>query len=92
MIQLKLESPRESRLIKLLFEQKSSASYDCLAVYRHADQSLDWLPCKIVKKILRDEIKDLIKPTIKELRNNEHEDIPFTMQCFDYEVSFLHLA
>lgn len=76
---LKLESPRESRLLKSLLEKEKPAAFDCLAIYKHADQSFDWLPCKIVSRRLRKELADL-------------QDISLGSQCFDYQVAFLHLA
>lgn len=58
-IMLKLESPRESRLLKTILEKENSSAYDCLAIYKHADQSFDWLPCKIISRRLRKEMAAL---------------------------------
>ena len=60
-IMLKLESPRESRLFKAQLEKEKPAAYDCLAIYKHADMSFDWLPCKIVHRRLRKELDQLKK-------------------------------
>lgn len=76
---LKLESPSASRLAKSLQERESPESYDCLAFYKHADQSFDWMPCKIVSRRLKHELAKL-------------QNISFNTQCFDYKVAFLHLA
>ena len=85
---MKLENPQESEFMRLLFEQKSSASYDCLSVYRHADQSLDWLPCKIVTRTFHDPKQELQKNQ----QWVDSEERPISAQHYTYEVSFLHLA
>lgn len=63
-IMLKLESPRESRLFRSILEKESSSAYDCLAIYKHADMSFDWLPCKIVHRRLKKELAQLMKQNI----------------------------
>ena len=77
-IMLKLESPTEGRMIEGQTQREKASTYDCLAIFRHADQSNDWLPCKIVSRRLRAELANL-------------RNVSFNAQCFDYEVSFLHL-
>jgi hypothetical protein len=78
---LKLESPRESRLLRSILEKENSSAYDCLAIYKHADMSYDWLPCKIVHRRLKKELAQLMK-----------QNISFNQQCFEYQVAFLHLS
>ena len=78
-IMLKLESPRESRLYRALVEKEKEHAYDCLAIYKHSDQSFDWLPCKIISRRLRKELAQL-------------KEVSFNSRCFDYQVAFLHLA
>ena len=34
---LKLESPRESRLLTTQIEKELPSAYDCLAIYKHSD-------------------------------------------------------
>ena len=76
---LKLEAPRESRLYKSVNSKNRVSSFDCLALYTHSDHSFDWLPCKIVSRKLRGDLSKL-------------QNVTFNAFCFEYQVSFLHLA
>lgn len=59
-------------------EEEKLEDYDCLAAYKFADQSIDWVPCKIVSRTLR-----------KDLTNLKH--VSFNASCFEYYVAFFHM-
>lgn len=65
--------------------------FDSLAVYKHADESVDWRPCRIVRRELKAEF--CIEPNERnDFVKGSKFELNYDAQMFTYWVEYLHLA
>jgi len=77
---LTLRSTLNGAIQSLLKTPQEADDFGNLALFRHADYSYEWKPCRIVRRILKRQF-DL--PKFVKFHNLSH---------YDYEIEFLHMS
>ena len=73
-------------ILKLAREERDEHrkhEYDCFSIYRHGDETLDWRPCRIVRRDLKD-----FDATASEFKKQVWSEV--SMYNYIYWVEFEH--
>lgn len=77
---LTLRSSFNGAIQNLLKTPQDLDDFGNLAVFRHADYSFEWKPCRIVRRTLK---REFDSPRFAKSHNLSH---------YDYEIEFLHMG